>query len=170
NENFSEENFVSDIALRVEAVANNPELTIQEARQVADAEVEERIQKLPFFMQASARNIWSEKAEEMVLATRSHIPEAADLAKGAAVAGLVGGTTAAIVANSTNLDIQSPQEAAVEAVIRDVADRTVETAVGEIRENVESRYQSSQEWHDSHKVEAPSQESSSQWHERHHVE
>ena len=170
NENFSEENFVSDIALRVEAVANNPELTIQEARQVADAEVEERIQKLPFFMQASARNIWSEKAEEMVLATRSHIPEAADLAKGAAVAGLVGGTTAAIVANSTNLDIQTPQEAAVEAVIRDVADRTVETAVGEIRENVESRYQSSQEWHDSHKVEAPSQESSSEWHERHHVE
>ncbi|PDH25261.1 MAG: hypothetical protein CND29_00680 [Marine Group II euryarchaeote MED-G36] len=170
NENFSEENFVSDIALRVEAVANNPELTIQEARQVADFHVEERIQKLPFFMQASARNIWAEKAEEMVLATRAHIPEAADLAKGAAVAGLVGGTTAAIVANSTSIDMQTPQEAAVDAVIRNVADRTVETAVGEIRGSAESRYQSSQEWHDTHKVETPSQESSSEWHNEHHVE
>ena len=157
NENFSEENFVSDIALRVEAVANNPELTIQEARQVADFHVEERIQKLPFFMQASARNIWAEKAEEMVLATRAHLPEAADLAKGAAVAGLVGGTTAAIVANSTSLDMQTPQEAAVEAVIRNVADRTAESAIGEIRESVESRSQSSQERHDSHKVETPDQ-------------
>jgi hypothetical protein len=135
-------------------------VSIEDARALADAQVESQIGSLPFSVQGAARRIWRTKADTMQARIVAGMPSPEALAAGAAAAGVAG----AVVAGARN---QSQ-------------DRELPPLPPEIEpepeEQPRSTPYSSESWHDEHHVDIPDQvdipehATSSEWHEERHVD
>ena len=135
--------------------------SIEDARALADAEVESQIGSLPFSVQGAARRIWRAKADATQARIVAGMPSPEALAAGAAAAGVAG----AVAAGTRN---QSQ-------------DREPPLLPPEIEPEPEEQprstsYYSSESWHEERHVDIPDQvdipehATSSEWHEEHHVD
>ena len=67
--------------------------SIEEARALADAQVESQLERLPFSVQSAARRIWRGKADAMQARMAAGMPSPDTLAAGAAAVGVAGAVT-----------------------------------------------------------------------------
>ena len=112
-------------------------ITVEQAREMADAEVEKQIDKLPFMLKSPAKSLWQANAERMQIELTSKLAEKSGaIATGAAFAGTVAG-----VAAVSGMQEASPTE------------QTSETMQSPAEED--SEYSSHDDWHEEHHVDVP---------------
>ena len=92
-DNFSD-GIQSTIA-SLEADVMEGKITVEQAREIADSEVEKQIGNLPFMLKSPARSLWKANADRMQIELTSQLAEkGGTIAAGAAIAGVAAGVTA----------------------------------------------------------------------------
>ena len=138
-------------------------MSLEQARSIADAEVEKEIEKLPFSVQSAARRIWRIRADSMQDQIASRMPSPEAIAAGAAAVGVAGAITADMRENAE-------EEATAAAKAEEEAPADSE----------DLKYASHDTWHEERHVDAPEQvdipeqvdvreQRGSAWHDSHRV-
>ena len=92
-DNFSD-GIQSTIA-SLEADVMEGKITVEQAREIADSEVEKQIGNLPFMLKSPARSLWKANADRMQIELTSQLAEkGGTIAAGAAIAGVAAGAAA----------------------------------------------------------------------------
>ena len=87
-------NFAELLPKLEQSITSNNGMSLEQARSIADAEVEKEIEKLPFSVQSAARRIWRIRADSMQDQIASRMPSPEAIAAGAAAVGVAGVITA----------------------------------------------------------------------------
>ena len=134
-ENFSE-SMLSKVAAFEKDVMEG-RITVEEAREIADAEAQTQIDNLPFFLRSPAQSLWKSNADRMQNQVTARLAErSTTIAAAAAAAGTVAG-----VAASSSMKDGSPAE----EVSAPVEDQT----------EAETDYSSHDDWHEEYQVDVP---------------
>ena len=112
-------------------------LSVEQARAIADSEVEKEIEKLPFSVQSAARRIWRIRANSVQEQIVSRMPSPEAIAAGAAAVGVAGAITA-------DMGNNAEEEAAA-------AKAEEEAPV----DSVDLKYASHDTWHEQRHVDIP---------------
>ena len=156
-------NFAEMLPKLEQSITSNNGMSLEQARSIADAEVEKEIEKLPFSVQSAARRIWRIRADSMQDQIASRMPSPEAIAAGAAAVGVAGAITADMRENAE-------EEATAAAKAEEEAPADPE----------DLKYASHDTWHEERHVDAPEQvdipeqvdvreQRGSAWHDSHRV-
>ena len=134
-DNFSD-GIQSTIA-SLEADVMEGKITVEQAREIADSEVEKKIDNLPFMLKSPARSLWRANADRMQIELTSQLAEkGGTIAAGAAVAGTVAGVATSSRMQDTSATGQTSEPMQISA-------------------EEDSGYSSHDDWHEEYQVDVP---------------
>ncbi|MFL2493922.1 MAG: EF-hand domain-containing protein [Candidatus Thalassarchaeum sp.] len=129
-DNFSDD--IQSTIASLEADVMEGKITVEQAREIADSEVEKQIGNLPFMLKSSARSLWRANADRMQIELTSQLAEkGGTIAAGAAIAGAAAGVAAAT-------KMQDSDTASVQDSFQE-----------------ENEYSSHDDWHEEYQVDVP---------------
>jgi hypothetical protein len=162
--------FMHELGPLAESLAETPNLSDEMIKDMGDAMLEEKIANLPNFLQNLVRKKWNARSDDFVTMVRSKMPEASTIATGAVVAGVLGATAAAVLANADESDSGYSQSEYSRAVDDDSASLSLDEARALVAKadaasiaadsqaeavHDHRRHQTAAEWHETHHVDAP---------------
>ena len=122
-------------------------ITVEQAREIADAEVEKQIDQLPFMLKSPASSLWKANADRMQIELTSQLAEkSGTIAAGATIAAAAAGTVVASNRSPMMAEAPPPPPLPPESF-------SDQQSVSEGES--ESEYSSHDDWHEEYQVDVP---------------